>query len=490
MWRFFVRRTACVSIPGFALQLLALREPLWREYPLAVVTEEKPSGIILEINRKAKDAGIKTGMRFSAALTLAADLHAGTVSGEEIAEGVLAAVEILLGHGPEIEPFELCPGVFWINASGFERLYPDLSAWAQELLKGLEAHGFVARIAVGFSRFGSFVAAKQAGRPLIFKDPVEERSFSRHTPLALLPVSPKASQQLKDLGVKTVGAFIDLPFGGVKSRFKKDVCRWYRFASEKADYAIQPYIPREEFLLTRKLQPAVHGVKPLLLHFNRLLDHLLADVMKHNELVHTLCFSLALEEGGEVLQRVSPSRPTVRPDTLFRLLDLRLSNIKIESDICGIGIFAERVAQKGGQDLLFHDRQGRDLTSGAEAFALIRAELGNNAVQHAKIRDEHLPEKRVEWVDSLGPSAGRPASRAGAPQLVRRMYIARTEVKRAAGAPPANMRKAGGPVRYHLGWWDDEASRDYYYLKDRTGSVHWAYRNNKNGAWSFQGFVS
>ncbi len=529
-WRFFMHRTACISIPGFALQLLALREPLWREYPLAVVTEEKPSGIVLQINRKAKDSGVRVGMRFSAALTVAADLHAGTVSTEEISDGVQTVLEILLGYSPEIEPFELCPGVFWINASGFERLYPDLSLWAQELLKKLKGDEFVARVSIGFSRFGSFLAAKQAGQPLIFEDPEEELRFSRYTPLALLPISPKASAQLKDLGIETVGAFADLPPEGVKKRFKKDVCRWYRFASGKIDYPIQPHIPREEFVVTKRFNPEVRGIKPVLLHFNRLLDHLLADVMKHNELVHTLCFSLVFEEGGEVRERVSPARPTVRPATLFRLLDLRLSNMKIGSNISGIGISAERVVQKGTQGFLFNDRRERDLTAGADAFALIRAELGNDAVQHAELRDEHLPEKRVEWTAALSPSVGsltrvpasgrpsghareqitgspafartsngRPASASPvsggrlqnrAPQLVRRMYLSCTEIKRNAGPSHHNMLKVAGPVRYHLGWWDDDTSRDYYYLKDMAGSLHWAYRNNENDAWSFQGFVS
>jgi protein ImuB len=496
-WRFSMHRMACISIPSFALQLLVLREPLWCEYPTAVVTEEKPSGIILEINRKAKDMGVKTGMRFSAALTLAANLHAGTLREEEITDGVQMVLGILLRFSPEIEPFELCPGVFWINASGFERLYPSLSSWAEELVNGLKDYGFVARISVGFSRFGSFLAAKRTRHPLIFKDPGEERRFSRYTPLTLLPMSPKASKQLKDLGVETVGAFTDLPFGSVHKRFKKDVCQWYQFASENRTHPIQPRIPREDFILTKKFQPEIQSIKPVLLHFRQLLDHLIADVMKHNELVHTLCVSLFLEDGGEIREQVSPSRPTVRPGMLFKLIDLRLSGVKVKSNISMLEISAERVVQKGGQELLFPDHQARDLTAGAEAFTIIRAELGNDAVQHAEIKEEHLPEKRIEWVNMLEPSIARGTIGEGSKdhrselqQLVRRVYLTRTEIMRPAFLRHDQMRKVAGPVRYQTEWWDEKTSRDYYYLEDRTGSVHWAYKNRQNGAWSFQGFVS
>lgn len=490
-----MHRIACISIPSFALQLLILREPVWRDYPAAVVTEEKPTGIILEINRKAKELGVRTGMRFSAALTLAADLHAASVGPEEIADGVQTVLGLLLGHSPEVEPFELCPGIFWINAAGFERLHSSLASWAKELLDGLKGHGFVARAAVGFSRFGSFLAAKRTRHPLIFKNPDEETQVSRYTPLTLLPMSPKASNQLKDLGIETVGAFVDLPSSGIRKRFKKDVCRWYRFASDENVHPIQPHIPREDFVLTKKFQPEIRSIRPALLHFKGLLDHLLTDVMKHNELVHTLRFSLYLEEGGEVREAVSPSRPTVRPDTLYRLIDLRLSGLKVKSNISMIEVSAERIGQRESQELLFQDRQSRDHTAGAEAFALIRAELGNNAVQHAEIREEHIPEKRIEWVNTPGvvtPSTsnqtGTPPNRS--PQLVRRMYLSRIEVKQPLGLQLKEMDQVAGPVRYQTGWWDEETSRDYYYLKDRTGSIHWAYKNRQTDAWSFQGFVS
>jgi len=76
------------------------------------------------------------------------------------------------------------------------------------------------------------------------------------------------------------------------------------------------------------------------------------------------------------------------------------------------------------------------------------------------------------------------------PRLVRRIYTSCIEAKRPPGVRGPSMRKIAGPVRYQTGWWDEKASRDYYYLEDMNGSIHWAYKNNENGTWSFQGFVS
>jgi protein ImuB len=484
-------RMACVNIPSFSLQLLSHREPQWLDHPVAVVTEEKPMGIILEINKNAKERGVQTGMRFSAALTLAPDLHAAAVSEHEIQDGIGTVLKILLDFSPEVEPFELNPGIFWVNAVGFTRLYGDLESWAAQLQETLDVQSFVSRMSIGFSRFGSFLAAKRAKHPIIFQTTEEEMKYARYTPLTLLPMSPKASHQLKDLGIETVGAFIDLPSGGVKKRFSKDVCHWYRFASDHDPNPIQPTELREEFILSKKFQPEIKSIKPVLLHFKTLLDHLLTDVMKHNELVHSLRFTLSLEEGEDLCESVTPSRPTVRPDTLFRLLNLRLSGIKLTSSILMIEISAERVGQKGAQELLFHEEVSRDLAKGAEAFALIRAELGNNAVQYAEIRNEYLPEDRVRWIDAKTPQRARGAAEKAdfenSPKLVRRMYRSHKEL---ATLPSRQVKIKAGPVRFDTSWWETGVSRDYYYIEDQKGSLHWVYRNRENNMWGFQGFVS
>jgi protein ImuB len=46
-------RLACVDLPAFALQLLLKRHPEWRAYPAAVVAEDKPQGLVLQINERA-----------------------------------------------------------------------------------------------------------------------------------------------------------------------------------------------------------------------------------------------------------------------------------------------------------------------------------------------------------------------------------------------------------------------------------------------------
>ncbi|MAG13482.1 MAG: hypothetical protein CMN78_02680 [Spirochaetales bacterium] len=497
-------RMACVNLPCFSLQLLVKKNPFWKDMPVVVVTEDKPSGIILEMNKRARDSGVITGMRYSAALTIEPRLHAGVVMEEEIAAGNQEVINCLHDFSPEIEPFSLYPGVFWVNAAGFERLYTNLSGWIDELQNRLEDENFVSRICIGFTRFGSFIGAKRAKHPLIFYSRLEEERYSRFTPLTLLPMSPKAAHQLKDLGIETVGAFISLPDGGVKQRFSKDICTWHNFASSKQRYPLQHLEFREKYIGSRNFQPEVKNLQTILHEFRELLDHLITDVMKHNELIHALIFRIVLESGEKIEQTISPAKPTVRPAVIYRLLSLRLNGFTVSAGITRIELMAERIEQHGTQELLFHQNHNRSQADGAEVFAMLRAELGNNSVQIARIKSEYQPENQFEWIDVESPKLATQndvKKQQQKQKMVRRLYRSPISGAKLNGQvkerfPQFSAMKdqqlliSGGPYKIQTNWWERESVRDYYYLHGSDDTLHWVFYDSLDKTWKFQGIVS
>ena len=58
--------------------------PEWKRLPAAVVAQDKPQGEILMVSPEARAAGVLPGMRYAAALSLAADLRAAEVSAGEV----------------------------------------------------------------------------------------------------------------------------------------------------------------------------------------------------------------------------------------------------------------------------------------------------------------------------------------------------------------------------------------------------------------------
>ena len=122
-------RLACVDLPAFPLQLLLKRRPEWAAQPVAVVAEDKPQGLVLWVNEKARQFGVLPGLRYAAALSLAGGLRAGEVAPKEIAGAVDTLTGQLVRFSPEVEPSRHEPGVFWLNGAGLKRLYASPRSW-------------------------------------------------------------------------------------------------------------------------------------------------------------------------------------------------------------------------------------------------------------------------------------------------------------------------------------------------------------------------
>ena len=105
-------RLACVDLPAFPLQLLLRRHPEWRAYPAAVVAEDKPQGVVLWVNEKARQQGVLPGFRYAAAFSLADGLRAGEVSPVDSNKAITELAQRLMHFTPEVEPSAEEPGVF------------------------------------------------------------------------------------------------------------------------------------------------------------------------------------------------------------------------------------------------------------------------------------------------------------------------------------------------------------------------------------------
>ena len=109
---------ACVDLPAFPLQLLLKRHPEWRDLAAAVVDEDRPQGVLLWVNERARAGRVLPGMRYAGALSLARDLRAGVISPAEVSAEVEALTKRLRFFSPEVECAREEPGTFWLGADG------------------------------------------------------------------------------------------------------------------------------------------------------------------------------------------------------------------------------------------------------------------------------------------------------------------------------------------------------------------------------------
>ena len=150
---------------------------------------------------------------------------------------------------------------------------------------------------------------------------------------------------------------------------------------------------------------------------------------------------------------------------------------------------------------LFAASRRRDLDAGARALARLRAEFGESAVAHARLREGHLPEAGFTW---------EPIERLRAPQA-RRVRV-RTLVRRMHAPPlslpplPASERNDAwldrgsaddygrvvrfvGPYIVSGGWWVTAIHREYHFIETAHGDLLWAYYDRRRRKWLLQGTV-
>lgn len=303
---------ACVDLPAFPLQLLIRRHPDWARYPAAVVDKDKPQGILLWVNERARECRILPGLRYAAGLSLSRELRAGVVSRSEIEEEISRLTRRIRFYTPDVEPSESEPGVFWLGAAGLELLHPSLQGWAGLIQEDLARAGLSGQVAVGFSRFGTYAASKAASGAdtipgagiTVFRDAEEERTLVRRIPIDRLGFVPELRDTLVKLGIDRLGGFLDLPPEGVQRRFGPEAWQLHRLARGDLWSPLRPEKAEEPIEEKRILDHPESDLDRLMAVIEEALSPLLRALQERNRALSALLVRL-------VFDRPAPTgRPT------------------------------------------------------------------------------------------------------------------------------------------------------------------------------------
>lgn len=490
-------RLACVSLPAFPLQLLLRRHPEWAAHPVAVVAEDKPQGMILWVNGEARHAGVISGLRYAAGSTLAANLRAGVVPSTEIEKGVAALAERLMRFTPDVEPAGE-PGIFWLGGSGLGLLYPSLKEWAHSVRDDVEDAGYYGSVVAGFTRFGTYAVAKARKGTVVFEDFSQERAAAREVPLGRLDLEPELRDTLFKLGIKTVGAFLSLPAGGLYERFGPEAYRLHRMASGDLWDPLQPRPVEEPVRQTLILDDPETDTARLLFLIKRLLQPVLAALAARSEALTEVALCLLIDRSGRHREFIRPAAPTLDAVEVLDLVRIQLERVEFSAGVIEIELIAERSPATREQLRLFAGRPRRDLDAANRALARLRAEFGDEAVARARLTDGHLPEARFAWEPLDGVRLPKP-QRESLQTLVRRVLAKPVSLPSGPhthddgwlllGPRYGAVERLSGPYVISGGWWNREIHREYYFAETRRGDLLWVYYDKPRRKWFLQGWV-
>jgi len=506
-----VARLACVDLPALPLQLLSRRHPDWAELPVAVVAEESLQARLLWVDERARQLHILPGARYATALSLSGELRVGIVRPDEIATAVRQITDRLRDFSPEVEPNAEEPGVFWLDGEGLNRLFPSATAWGRAILDGLRRLGFSVRVVVGFTRYGTYAAARsrtaEAAESLTFESRDAEQQAAHAVLLERLGLPPDQRDDLVKLGVATLGDFLALPASGLRERFDEPAVRLHDLASGTAWAPLQPAPLAERLVARIELEFADDDLPRLLFLLKQLLDPLLARLAARREGARELCLRLSLDPPGTRHEVIRPAQPARSAQPLLELAHLRLESSlpgkveAMEAELIGAPLDL-------GQTHLFTQTPRRDLDAANRALARLRAEFGAAAVARARMCEGHLPEATFLWepLERLEESreverATSSEERAGAvPTLVRRLferpailstYLQTEEIDRLPDrvADAGSIEGRAGPYVISGGWWIQPIHREYYFTPTQRGEMLWVYYDRQRERWFLQGAV-
>jgi protein ImuB len=532
---------ACVNVAELPLQILLRENPEWHTHPVAVLDRDKPQGRILWVNRHARKYRILPGMTYAAALSLCDSLYARDVPAPDIER----AVEILARHlrrstpavesesfGSESSGGSGEPGVFWLNASGLDRLYKSLTQWAESIRATIaRLEQFECAIVVGFTKFSTYAVSRKTVAPgragnnrppavHVFESPQAEEHAARRVPLEYLSLPPSTRDTLARLDVHTLGDFADLPPDGMKRRFGKKTARLHSLARGEIQLPLAPRLfeqaPRQEI----HLDYAESDVSRLIMIIGRLLGEALKVLSERHEALAELCLVLHFEDGPPREERLRPAAPTLELVQLIDLIHLRLektdeqqfkkpfekrrssknsvSGQQLSGGVTDIVLSARGEHLKSEQLELFAENPPRDLAAAQRALARIRAEFGDNAVVHAKPGEGHLPNALFTWerLDQLPEARPREVP---TPSLVRRIFTRPILLPARPRHEPDGWMLRGleqgpvvrvlGPYIISGGWWRRRIHREYHFAETQHGEILWAYYDRYRRRWFLQGRV-
>lgn len=504
---------ACLDLPALPLQLVWRSEPDLRKEAVVVIEEDRPQGAVLWACERARAAGVLPGQRYATALGLHRGLRARVVPPEQIEAAITELRAALHALSPRVEPGD--PGVFWLDGDGLDRIFPDAptppdvrgphgQAWGRAIMQAIVGLGFKGAVVVGFSRFATYAIARATRTGVtVLRSDADERTAASAVPLARLDIEPKLRDSLARLGVTTLGQMVRLPGGGILERFGRDAHRLYQLAAGERWDPLVPMAPPEAPDEHVVLDDDETDVERLVFFLKAAIDRLFDRLAARGRALTALHVELTLRANvGHTELRsdcIKPATPTLDARSLVRLVHLRLTSMPPSAPVNAARVWADDVAATREQLAMFAQKPRRDLRAANEALARVRAELGDDAVVRAVLREGHLPEASFGWerLRDVVPAHPKPTR---VRPLVRRLFAkpqllppqarqVRDDGWLLSGLEHGAVVRILGPYVVSGGWWQQEIHREYHFAETRRGDCLWVYYDRNRRRWFCQGTV-
>ena len=469
---------ACVLLPQLALDAVLRRLPD-PEAPLALVGGPAQLRTLHAVNASAARAGLRAGMRLTAAHALLREF--AMVEHDSQAEARCQRFLAAWAYRHSSLVSAQWPGCIVLEVRASFRLFgpwPRIEACLREELAAL---GFSHRIALAPTpRAARVFAGLQDGLALPHPGAMAERLDRVPVRRACLP--DDAGERLQRMGIRDLRTLRGLPRDAVRRRFGLPLLEHLDRLYGEADDPLAYYAPPDHFDGRIELGHEVESHMALLFPLRRLVGDLCTYLSVRDGGVQRFILRLEHDTGHSDVEvgLLSAERD---PAMLFELTRSRLERVRLDRPVVGVRLVARELPPfvPAGRDLF--DGRNRQQLPWPQLRERLRARLGDAAVYRVAPCGDPRPERAWRRIEDDAARIGE-----APPRPVRPAWLLPHPVPLRDPHP----RIVSGPERLESGWWDGgDARRDYYVLETSQGQRAWAFAPaGGQGGWMLHGWFA
>ena len=405
-------------------------------------------------------------------------------------------------------------GLF-LDITGCAHLFGGEHAMLDDLLGRLFHQGFEARAALAASPGAAWALARFGHAPGIV-EAGDEAGTIAPLPLAALRIGQETVAGLASVGLRSIGAIMNLPRAPLARRFGRQMILRLDQALGRVEEPISPRLPVPVLSAERIFAEPITQIEDVEALLETLAGRLQPGLERRGEGATRLQLALFRVDGEVIRISVGASRPVRVPSRIGLLLRERLGALegRLQTgygyDLVRLSVLVAAPFPTEQTDL--HGSSADSEGDLAHFTDRVRARLGSGAILRPRMIDSHWPEKAARLLPESPDS--RPTSPAaplafGQERPIR--LLARPECVEVSAAevpegPPMHFRwrrasyrvvRAEGPERIAPEWWQEEAgdTRDYFRIEDEEGRRYWMFREGAYGAespprWYLQGLFA
>ena len=388
-----------------------------------------------------------------------------------------------------------------LDVAGVAHLFGGEDGLVRDIERRFARIGFTVRVAIAPTAAAAWALARFSPTAVM------PDNFAL-LPVHALRLDPDTVRTLERLGLKTIGALLDLPRLALARRFRggEDVVDALdRVVGRKPEpLTAAPTDPPPRALLKLE-EPATHPEAPVQA-LERLMPGLVHQLQERQLGARRLSLSGYRVDGSVAVASVATAIPSREPKHLARLLADKAAELNPEFGFDAFALtadWAESLAS--AQDSLVEEPSGeREM---ARLIDRLTVKLGPRAVRRPREEESHLPERASGWVAAIGSSLqahpstsssgslpqpeareelSRPPRLLDRPEAIAVIYATPEGLPRRFVWRRAvhDITRAEGPERIAPEWWRQPSTsrlRDYYRVEDADGRRYWIYREGLAG---------